>query len=102
MRAVRAWLRRLLGALATDRAERELSAELESHLQLHIDDNLRAGMTPAEARRRALIALGGLEQAKEQYRERRGLPVVRVAAPRSPLRRPHAGARARASRSPAC
>ena len=33
------------------RAERELSAELESHLQLHIDDNLRAGMTPEEARR---------------------------------------------------
>ncbi len=76
MRAVRAWLRRLLGALATDRAERELSAELESHLQLHIDDNLAAGMTPAEARRRALLALGGLDQAKEQYRERRGLPVI--------------------------
>ena len=43
-----------------------MSAELESHLQLHIDDNIHAGMTPAEARRRALIALGGVEQTKER------------------------------------
>ena len=56
------------------RSERELSAELESHLQLHIDDNIRAGMTPQEARRRALIALGGVEGTKEAYRDRRGLP----------------------------
>ena len=56
------------------RSERELSAEIESHLQLHIDDNIRAGMTPAEARRRAVIALGGVEGTKEAYRDRRGLP----------------------------
>ncbi len=55
-------------------SERELSAEIESHLQLHIDDNIRAGMTPAEARRRAVIALGGVEGTKEAYRDRRGLP----------------------------
>jgi predicted permease len=71
---VRAWLLRLLGVFASGRSERELSAELDSHLQLHIDDNVKAGMTPTEARRRALIALGGLEQTKEQYRDRRGLP----------------------------
>ena len=35
---------------------------------------LRAGMTPAEARRRAVIALGGVEGTKEAYRDRRGLP----------------------------
>jgi putative ABC transport system permease protein len=54
--------------------ERELAEELESHLQMHIDDNLRSGMTPEEARRQALIKLGGLEQTKEIYRDRRGLP----------------------------
>jgi predicted permease len=43
-------------------------------LQLHIDDNLKAGMSPEEARRRALLALGGIDQAKEKYRDRRGLP----------------------------
>ena len=38
---------------------------------MHIADNIRAGMTPEEARRHALIALGGVEQTKERYRERR-------------------------------
>ncbi len=56
------------------RHDGELSAELESHLQMHIEDNLRAGMTPEEARRQALIKLGGVEQTKEKYRDRRGLP----------------------------
>ncbi len=63
-----------MGSFAGNRAERELSAELESHLQLHVDDNLRAGMTPAEARRQALLKLGGVESAKEAYRDRRGWP----------------------------
>ena len=42
----------------------ELAAELESHLQMHIDDNVRAGMTPEEARRHALLELGGVEPTK--------------------------------------
>jgi putative ABC transport system permease protein len=74
MRPVRAWFLRVFGVFGGNRAERELSAEIESHLQLHIDDNIRAGMTPQEARRRAIIALGGVEQTKEEYRDRRGLP----------------------------
>jgi putative ABC transport system permease protein len=41
---------------------------------MHIDDNMRSGMTPSEARRHALVKLGGLEQTKEQYRDRRGVP----------------------------
>jgi predicted permease len=49
--------------------ERELSAEIASHLDLHIADNIRAGMTPDEARRQAMIALGGIEPTKERYRE---------------------------------
>jgi putative ABC transport system permease protein len=76
MKAVRAWARRVAGSFAGRRAERELAAELDSHLQLHIDDNLRAGMPPAEARRHALIALGGLESTKEAYRDRRGFPAI--------------------------
>ena len=76
MRSVRAWFLRLFGVFATARAEQEVSAELESHLQLHIDDNVRAGMTPDEARRRAVIALGSIEGTKEAVRDRRGLPSV--------------------------
>jgi macrolide transport system ATP-binding/permease protein len=74
MKAVRAWWRRVAGVFAGRRAEQELSAELESHVALHVDDNLRAGMTPIEARRQAMVALGGVESTKEAYRERRGLP----------------------------
>src|ERR1700674_273443 len=76
MRRVRGWLLRLRGIFGKKRRERELAAEMESHLQMHIEDNLRAGMTAAEARRQALIKLGGVEQTKEIYRDRRGFPVL--------------------------
>ena len=56
------------------RSDAELAAELEGHLQMHIEENLRAGMTPEAARRDALMRLGGVEQTKESYRNQRGLP----------------------------
>ena len=74
MRRVRSAVLRLTSLFRRERLERQLDAEMESHLQLHIDDKLKAGMTPVEARRQAIIALGGVEQVKEQYRDRRGLP----------------------------
>ncbi len=76
MRSFRAWFIRLCGLFNRELGERELSAELESNLQLHIEDNVRAGMNAKEARRQALIKLGGLEQSKEAYRERKGLPML--------------------------
>ncbi len=76
MRQIRAWFVRLAGMFGKARRDRELAAELESHLQMHIEDNLRAGMTPEEARRRAIIKLGGVESTKESYRERRSVPVL--------------------------
>jgi predicted permease len=78
MRSLRAWFLRLSGLFRKDRSDRELAAEIENHLRLHIEDNLRAGMSPEAARRDALIKLGGLEQTKETIRERRGLPLVEV------------------------
>jgi putative ABC transport system permease protein len=56
--------------------ERELHTELAQHLQLHIDDNLRGGMTPEQARRQALLKLGGLEQTKQLIREQQSLPIA--------------------------
>lgn len=73
---MRGWLQRLAGLFGRPRREAELAEELESHLQLHIEDNLRRGMTPEAARRDALLRLGGLEQTKELYRERRSLPFL--------------------------
>jgi macrolide transport system ATP-binding/permease protein len=74
--ALRAWAWRVLGTWGSSRRERELADELESHLQMHIDDNVRAGMPPEEARRQALLKLGGVEQTKEAWRERAGFPQV--------------------------
>jgi predicted permease len=73
---LRAWFSRLAGLGNKQRSERELSAEMDSHLRMHIEDNVRAGMPPDRARREALMKLGGVEQTKENYRERRGLPVL--------------------------
>ena len=74
MRALRAALRRLL-SLVRGRADADFEAELESHLQMHTDDNIRAGMSPAEARRQAVLRLGGLEAVKERQRDRAGVPI---------------------------
>jgi predicted permease len=73
---MRAWCLRFAALFRKEQQDRELAEELESHLEMHIEDNLRAGMKPAEARRQALIKLGGVEQTEEQYREQRGVPVL--------------------------
>jgi len=74
MGQLRALWARLRGLFGPARASTEIDAELESHLQMHIDDNLRAGMSPQEARRRALIQLGGIEQTRQAVRDRSGFP----------------------------
>jgi predicted permease len=77
MRFIRASLLRLLGTFSGSRHDRELADELQSHLQMHIDDNIHAGMTPAEARRQALLKFGAMEAIKEQHRDRGGFPALR-------------------------
>jgi predicted permease len=76
IRWIRAMLVRLGGAFRNDSADREFAEELECHLQMHVDDNVRAGMTQEEARRQALLKLGGVEAVKELHRDRRGLPMA--------------------------
>ena len=76
MRNLHVLLVRLGGLFRKEKRERDLTVELESHVLMHIEDNLRSGMTPGEARRRALIKLGGVEQTKEKYRDRRSLPML--------------------------
>src|SRR5215467_13074734 len=76
IRQIRGWMARIFGMLNRGRREREFAGELESHLTMHIEDNLRAGMSPEEARRRALVKLGGVTQVQELHREQRGLPML--------------------------
>ena len=74
MNRLRGFLQRLAAMFRRNSNDDDLAAELESHLQFHIEDNVRAGMTLEEARRQALINLGGLDQAKESVRAQRALP----------------------------
>src|SRR5580658_9898919 len=71
MRTLRTFWLRLRGLFSSSA---EFDAELESHVALHTADGIRSGLTPAEARRQALIRLGGAEQTRQAHRERRGLP----------------------------
>jgi predicted permease len=76
MKTLRAAFLRLVGLWKGEEREREVAAELEAHLELHIDDNLRAGMSTEEARRAAILKLGGMEATKQVCRERNGVPVI--------------------------
>lgn len=74
MRTLRAWGARIRGFLRPGNAEREFADELESHIEMHTDDNIRAGMTPEQARRQALIQVGNVASTRDAHRDRRGLP----------------------------
>ena len=76
MRGLRAWWRRMLGVARDSRREQELTDEIESHIQMQTEENVRAGMSPEEARRRAILKLGGAERTRQAYRERDTLPLI--------------------------
>ncbi|MGB6725623.1 MAG: ABC transporter permease [Terracidiphilus sp.] len=67
------WLR-LCGMVDGEPANEDFAAELESHLAMHIEEGMRAGLSADEARRQALMRLGGAEQTRQAYRERVTLP----------------------------
>jgi putative ABC transport system permease protein len=73
LRRLRAWCIRLL---RTGRKRDSFDAELESHIALHTEEGVREGLSPEEARRQALIRLGGVEQTRQAYRDRDTLPWV--------------------------
>src|SRR5436309_16014884 len=56
--------------------DRDLDEEMSAHLELAVEENLERGLSPAEARRQALVRFGGPQQAKEQHREPRSLPLL--------------------------
>jgi predicted permease len=74
MRTWRGWGKRLRAWIADGPRDRELGHELEIIVEMHIDEYLRSGMTRDEARRRALIELGGIDQIRQSVRDTRGFP----------------------------
>ena len=69
---------RIVSIFRRGRLEEDLDAELAAHLDLAVEENLQRGMSAEEARRNALIRFGGREQAREQHREARGLPMLEL------------------------
>src|ERR1700730_17970278 len=77
MKTLRAFWLRLASTVHVE-AQEGFAEELEGHLQMHTDDNVRKGMSATEARREAVMKLGGVEQTKELYHDRKSLPIVEV------------------------
>ncbi len=73
---MRSFLFRLRALFLKRKLEDELAEEIRSHLEMQIEDHLRQGMSPQEARDLALRKFGGVEQMKETYRDGRSLPQV--------------------------
>ncbi|NWG13725.1 MAG: ABC transporter permease [Acidobacteria bacterium] len=71
---------RLRALFRRRRLERELDEEVRFHLEMLVEENLRAGMDPVEARYAALRAFGPLQPMKEAYRDRRALALVETLA----------------------
>jgi predicted permease len=76
IRLLRGLRARLRDVVLRRTVERDMDEELRFHLEMETEKNLRAGMDPVEARRRARVAFGGVERHRETLREGRRLPVV--------------------------
>ncbi|HZL93152.1 MAG TPA: permease prefix domain 1-containing protein, partial [Vicinamibacterales bacterium] len=76
MKTLRRLFRRLTSWATSARDEELLRAEVEEHIAMQTAENLRAGLSPIEARRQALLKFGSVEAIKDIYRDQRGLPFI--------------------------
>src|SRR3954453_19364456 len=71
---------RLRGMFARQRLERDLDAEVRFHGEMQIEDNLKTGLDPREARYAAMRSFGGVAPMKETYRDRRAFTLIETMA----------------------
>ena len=76
MRFLRRFFIRLSNFTAGRRADQRLQEEMAEHLALQTEENLRAGMSPAEARRQAAVRLGAVEAIREHHHAEQSLPLI--------------------------
>ena len=76
MKSLRRFLTRLFNSAARRAQDERLREEIEEHIALQTAENLRAGLSPVEARRQAMLKFGGVEAMKQDYRAERGLPLI--------------------------
>jgi hypothetical protein len=67
---------RIRAFFAVDELDRDFRQELESHVAMLTEENIRRGMTHEEARRMASIRVGAGASIEDQHRDARGLPVL--------------------------
>ncbi|MGH9719825.1 MAG: ADOP family duplicated permease [Bryobacteraceae bacterium] len=75
IRSLRRAATRLWSSL-TRQSDSALREELELHIAMQTEDNIRMGMSPQDAARTARLKFGGFEAAKELYRDQRGVPFL--------------------------
>lgn len=80
MSKLREILSRIGGLFGKVRRDEDLDDEVQAHLEMLVDENLRKGMTLEEARLAARRSFGGVTQTKEAYRDQRGLPMLETLA----------------------
>ena len=76
--SLREVLNQIRSLFRSEQLDREVKDEMASHLEMAVEENLRRGMSPDEARRQALVQFGGVQQALERHRESRTLPWVDI------------------------
>lgn len=76
MRCARQFLSRLANLIMRRRQDERLCTEIDEHIALQTEANIRAGMHPAEARRQAILEFGSAESIKEAYRDQASLPII--------------------------
>jgi predicted permease len=74
VKRLRQWLIRLTTSMTRRHDDTRLREEIDDHVAFETDANIRRGLPPAEARRRALLTFGFIETFKENYRDQQGMP----------------------------
>jgi len=76
MQKLKAFWLRILGMLRLNRKADDFEAELDSHIAIAVNAGMRNGLSAEEARRQAVLQLGGIEQTRQAYRDRVTLPIL--------------------------
>jgi predicted permease len=76
MKALRRLFSRVRNLTLKRQGEQRLREEIEEHLALQTEENMRAGMTPGEARRQAALKFGSAVAVRESYHAEKGLPLI--------------------------
>lgn len=76
MKSLKRLLVRLRNFAANSRGDERLREEMQEHLVMQTEENIRAGMTPVEARRQARLKFGAVEAIREDYHAEKGLPLL--------------------------